>query len=195
MLKPTHIYIYIYHHISFLHKIKARLPAQSKHLFCEAPTFTQSELPKLTLMSLSTIYSPLVFHGQYRAVCERRQILHAGQKKPRDYGSTKQLQTRLYLPMLKPTPTYVYIYHHIPFLYRFKAQLTTTYGQHTASILSVRLTNLTQPELPKLTLMSSSTIYSPLVHHGQYRAVCAILHAGKDKARDQGSTLQLQTHL
>ncbi len=44
---------------------------------------------------------------------------------------------------------------------------------HSTSILSVRLTTLTQSELPKLTLTSLSTIYSPLVLHVQYRAVCA----------------------
>ncbi len=70
-------------------------------------------------------------------MCTRHQILHEGKNKARDHDSTQQLHTQLQLPMLKPTPIYVYLYHHIPFLYKIKAQLTTTYGRHTASKLSV----------------------------------------------------------
>ncbi len=126
------LYIHLYLPLRSIPKIKAQLTT----------TYDQSSRSCL----LSTIYSPLVHHGQYRAVCARHQILH-GQKKARHQGVIAN-------PLVTTNAesnSYIHLYLPSRFIPKIKAQLTTTYGRHTASILFVRLTTLTQSELPMLT--------------------------------------------
>ncbi len=54
--------------------------------------------------------TPSVEVSQYRTVCARHQILHEGEEKATDQGSTQHLHIHLQLPMLKATSMHVYIY-------------------------------------------------------------------------------------
>ncbi len=61
--------------------------------------------------------TPSVEVSQYRTVCARHQILHEGEEKATDQGSTQRLHIHLQLPMLKATSIHVYVYlpsHSIP---------------------------------------------------------------------------------
>ncbi len=145
MLKAKPIYVYVYHHIPFL--INSQPPmagSQHKHPFCEAhythPVQTTKANAHVFKYNLLTISSPWSVQS---CVCETSYPAW-GKKEGKtswQYATiahplvTTNAQSNTYIRLCLPSRS-------IP---EIKAQLTTTYGRHTASILSVRFTMYTHP--------------------------------------------------
>ncbi len=71
---------------------------------------------------------PSVEVSQYRAVCARHQILHEGEEKATDQGSTQHLGDPFATTNAQATSMHVYTYLPSPFIPKIKAQFPTTYG-------------------------------------------------------------------
>ncbi len=105
--------------------------------------------------------TPSVEVSQYRTVCARHQILHEGEEKAIDQGSTQHLHIHSQLPMLKATSMHVYIYlpsHSFP---KIKAHAVPNHLWHPFYVhgQSTHPVRTTKPH----THTTLSTIYTSLL--------------------------------